>query len=316
VIERVCADRESDFVGKSIGFVLLTHAKPYQTLRLARRLNTLFGAPPIVCHHDFSKCALDMGLFPSNVLFVQPPVQTRWGEFSLVEATVRALSQLHAGGMGPEWTVVLSGSCYPVKPAGQILHDLQQGDYDAHIRFQLLDAQTLPPQINTLEDRRAHVYYDRYCVKRFLIPSVDKRLRFKTRRLAVRNGWLNRHFVPFSARLRCFAGSQWFSINRRAAHYLVDYHATKPGLATYYKGTEMADESYFQTILANAPQFKLNNNNWRYMDWSAWGPHPKSLTLADLPQIVASPDHFARKIDLETNADLMNALDHIVAVPV
>ncbi len=299
-----------------IGFVVLTHAKPHQTLRLVSRLNTLFGQPPIVCHHDFSKCALETSLFPPNVSFVEPHVQTGWAEFSLVEATLRALSQLHAGGRGPEWTVLLSGSCYPVKPAAQILHDLREGGYDAHIRFQLLDAHTLPQSIQTLEDRRAHVYYDRYCIKRFHIPSVDKWLRPRMRRLTVRNTWLNRKLVPFSANLRCFAGSQWFSINRRAVKYVLDYHATKPRLAAYYQGTEMADESYFQTILANAPEFNLNNNNWCYMDWSVWGPHPKSLTIADLPQIAASPDHFARKIDLDTNADLMNALDRLAAVPV
>ncbi len=289
-----------------IGFVLLTHTKPYQTLRLARRLNTLFGAPPIVCHHDFSKCALDMGLFPSNVLFVQPPVQTRWGEFSLVEATVRALSQLHAGGMGPEWTVVLSGSCYPVKPAGQILHDLQQGDYDAHLLYEPVPA-PLP--------RRplAEEFYRRYFKRTFRLPYLDKH--GCVRRFPV---WVKvpASRLPFSPSLRCFAGSQWFSANRRAINYALDFPKKQPGLIAYFRSILFSDEAYFQTILANAPEFKLDSDNKVYMDWSEQQYHPKSLTSEDLPKITASSALFARKIDMDTNSDLMNALDQITASPV
>jgi hypothetical protein len=39
----------------AIGFIILSHDKPAQLLRLVRRLMKLYGDPPIVCHHDFSK---------------------------------------------------------------------------------------------------------------------------------------------------------------------------------------------------------------------------------------------------------------------
>ena len=122
-----------------IGFVLLTHANPPQILRLVRRLNTMFDAPPIVCHHDFGKCPLPDGFLPKNVSFVRPYVKTGWGPFSLVEAMLLALETIYRRSDSPDWCVALSGSCYPTKPAAQILTNLTAGGYDAHFEIKNLN---------------------------------------------------------------------------------------------------------------------------------------------------------------------------------
>ncbi len=292
-----------------IGFVVLTHAKPHQTLRLVSRLNTLFGQPPIVCHHDFSKCALETSLFPPNVSFVEPHVQTAWAEYSIVEATMKALSQLHAGGRGPEWTVLLSGSCYPVKPAAQILHDLQHGGYDAYFTYELVPA-PLP------RSPLAEEFYRRYFKRAYRLPFLDRRLRVQWFPLRVK---VSASRLPFSTSFRCFAGSHFFSANRQSVEYALDFHKTQHRLAAYFRTLLFPEEAYLQTILANAPEFKLNNSNGWYIDWSEQSYHPKSLTVADLPKIAASPAWFARKIDMDANEDLMDALDQItvpqVSVP-
>jgi len=67
-----------------IGFAVLSHNEPEQVLRLVRGLNAMFGAPPIVCHHDFGKCSLDETVFPSNVRFVHPHFVTRWGHIDFL----------------------------------------------------------------------------------------------------------------------------------------------------------------------------------------------------------------------------------------
>ncbi|HEY0170079.1 MAG TPA: hypothetical protein VGB98_03430, partial [Pyrinomonadaceae bacterium] len=69
---------------------------------------------------------------------------------------------------------------------------------------------------------------------------------------------------------------------------------------------------YFQTILANAQGLKLNNNNWRYTDWSPGGPHPKTLLVEDMPALVASTAHFARKFDADTDVRILDELDAFV----
>jgi hypothetical protein len=53
----------------SIGFVLLTHHQPHQIDRLLAQLNKMFNYPPIVCHHDFDKCALSVDHLSKNIEF-------------------------------------------------------------------------------------------------------------------------------------------------------------------------------------------------------------------------------------------------------
>ena len=289
-----------------IGFVLLTHSKPHQIQRLVTRLNTMFDAPPIVIHHDFGKCPLTDDLLPANVSFVRPHFDTGWAAFTVVQGTIQAIKQLFGQPDAPDWCVVLSGSCYPTKPAAQILENLTAGGFDAHI-----DVQEIGVQFQQTEWHRK--YYRRHCVKYFHIPSVDKRQRPRTRRIELPPA-LGQYFLPFGKSLRSFGGSQWFSLNRRAAAYLVDFQATPAAaaLAKHYQDRSFSEEVYFQTVLSSAPDLKLDPDNWVYLDWSLQQYHPKQLTLEDLDALEASPTHFARKIDIDTDSDLLDALDRLV----
>lgn len=289
-----------------IGFVLLTHTKPHQALRLVRRLNSMFQDPPVVIHHDFGKCGLEEADFPANVSFVHPHINTAWGEFSLVQATQRGLEHMYIRPDSPEWCVILSAAHYPTKPAAQILQDLTGGDFDAHI-----DTRRIGREYRHTEWFDS--YYRRHCVRYLDVRSFDKRLRPKQRRLRVPY-YLGLPFLPFRSNLRPFGGSQWFSVNRRAAAYLCEFQQTPAAAALnrYYSGVLFSDEVYFQTALGNAPGLSLNPQNWLYLDWSENTVHPKQLSIKDLPALEASPTHFARKIDGDTDPALIEALDRII----
>lgn len=289
----------------TVGFILLTHTKPHQIVRLVTRLNQMFDNPPIVCHHDFSKCALPLSSFPQNVSFVLPHLQTGWAQFSVVEATVQAIEQMYESRSAPDWFVLLSGSDYPIKSSPQILQDLSNGSYDAHIHIELI-------RFDAYERDWQEVCFDRYCTIKLSLPSITKRLRPTRRVLSLKHPFLTHPFLPFSRDLRCFAGSQWFCANRRSAEYITDFHRSRPGLAAHYGSVMFAEESYFQTILANAPALRLNNNNWRYTDWSAGDAHPKTLVSEDLPGIISSSAHFARKFDIDADVQVLDELDALV----
>ena len=78
----------------TVGFVLLTHNKPYQAIRLFNTLNRMFNHPPIAWHHDFGLCDLPPDLTTTNAQFVRPHIRTEWGKFSVVDATISALDLL------------------------------------------------------------------------------------------------------------------------------------------------------------------------------------------------------------------------------
>jgi hypothetical protein len=99
--------------------------------------------PPIVCHHDFSQCALEEALFPTNVRFVHPHIVTRWGHITLPLAALKAFSLLRKYDQ-PDWVFLLSGSDYPIRPADEIVADLANANFDVYldnreIRYHPLD---------------------------------------------------------------------------------------------------------------------------------------------------------------------------------
>lgn len=296
-----------------VGFVLLTHAQPAQIARLCWRLTVLFDAPPIVCHHDYSKSALEPRQLPPNVAMVHPHLSTRWADFTLVEATVRAFDLMYSGSRVPEWCVLLSGADYPIRPARRVLEDLNAGGYDAHVRHELVDAEAMgdggrshgrAPELG--EHRIARqVCFGRYCT--VTIPWLTSGLRPTTRVLY--NPRVTRFFLPWSTSFRCYAGSQWFCANARAIEHIRTFHREQPKLANHYRRLMFPDESYFQTILANAPGLQLHNDNWRYTDWSAGGAHPKTLTAPDVTGVLASGRHFARKVDLDLHPSVLDMFD-------
>lgn len=280
-----------------IGFIITSYSLPQQLERLVARLNVVFNHPPIVCHHNFHQCALATEHFPKNVSFVRPHLQTGWGTFSTVLSVILALEQLYAPPETPDWFVLLSGSDYPITTAGQVLKDLQTGGYDAHVGHVLIDPDALETDWQKMAFRR----YGR----------VHFRLPFRKSTLIVRNALLAKIFLPFSKTFQCYAGSFWFSANRRAVRHILDFHKTRPQLARHYAHASLPDESYFITILKNAAALKVNNNTWRYTDWSAGGDHPKTLGLADLPKILGSSAHFARKFDMARDRAVLDELDRI-----
>ena len=293
------------FMQPPIGFILLTHRNPDQIIRLVNRLTSMFGPAPIVCHHDFSKCALPLESFPKHVSFVVPHLVTSWARFSVVEGTAKALQQMYAGPTSPDVVVVLSGADYPIKPARQILNDLQADSFDAHIGSELIQA-------GKFEREWQKSCFERYCTVKLTLPGVTKRLQWGKWRLRFGHPLLTRLLLPYSKDLRCFAGSQWFCVGRRAAEYIRSFRMRDSRLAAHCAKCMFSEETYFQTILANSSELRLNHNSWRYIDWSEQNSHPKTLSCEDLPKLMASDAHFARKFDPEVDSRILDELDSVV----
>jgi hypothetical protein len=268
-----------------IGFVILTHTDPRQVIRLTTALNALYSNPPIVIHHDFSQCAAQFA-FPANVEVVQPYVKTQWCGFSVVRATLAGLTLLYSRSDTPDWFVLLSGSCYPAQCPDVVLSDLMRGGYDAFIYHELID----PSDLRTRHQRNC---FQRYFSWRTGLP----RSMGQSRAFTIRSPLLVKLFSPYSANgYKCYTGSQWFSANRRAAEHILDWNRRNSWLSKHLQYRECPDETYFQTILCNEPTLHVSENTYRFIDWGKGGrSHPKILDLSDLPAIVGSGAHFARK---------------------
>jgi hypothetical protein len=286
-----------DTIMPSIGFILLTHRDESQILRLVDRLNALFGYPPIVCHHDFSQSSLLGSRFTSNVRFVQPHVQTRWGTISLVTAMLRALRLLYETS-DPGWFYLLSGADYPIRDRDTILRELAASPFDAYIQLKRVDHTRVPERVGDdaggLESASySRLAYLRYIARSIPIPSWRHPHRGPAAmHLHLTNPALLKPFHLFSDTFHCYAGGQWFAANSRAAAALLAPENER--LIKYFKGRFPPDEVVCPTILGNASNLNICAESKHYIRWEK-GHHPRFLDRHDLPAVLASRAHFARK---------------------
>lgn len=302
-----------------IGFILLINPRSplEQSERLIRTLNRMFDHPPIACHHDFGQNPRFIENCPSNVKLVSPHVATKWGDFSCVEATVKAMRLLYADGDGPEWFVYLSGADYPIKPARQILAELKASQFDGHIEHKLVSEGDLryPPDPDYPRGWKWETWLKqcrrRYCSIKFDVRGINRYFRPSTRTFWLGHPVLTRGHHPFTREFKCYAGEVWFTGNHRCARRILDFDDHDLQVAAHYRKTLVPEESYLQTVLGNAPDLKLSQNYLRYVDWTRGGNNPKILTMEDLPSMLDSPAHFARKFDETVDASVLDELDRL-----
>lgn len=281
-----------------LGFVLLTHDRATQALRLVERLNMMFDSPPIGWHHDFGQAPLVVPGDWTNVALVRPHVATRWGSFSLVEAVIRAMRSLYSGPVQPDWCAVLSGTDYPIKPAARILEDLSGHDFDAYMQV---------VEVKTSDWSSA---WEEECSRRYHTVSVGiGRLRARSRHPLAR-----RLLSPFTSTFGCYAGSNWFYVNSSAVREITAASGSSRRLARHLRHALLPEECYFQTVLCNAPTLRIRNQHLHYVDWSGeHTSHPRTLDLGDLDALRESSAHFARKLDLDACPELHDELDRLTA---
>lgn len=295
------------------GFLLVTHAHEPQLRRLAWRLARSFPGAPIVVHHDHGQTPLvARDQLPPTLSFVDDWMPTRWGGWSVVEATLRGVRAMLARPDRPRWITHLSGADYPLQPAGRILDDLERGGGDAYLRHLPVDP-ALPPPPPPADPRRLDVAVApdgyREAIGRYWRFILDLPLPGGRRVPLFRSLWppLMRLQAPYGRTLRCHAGASWWTMRDSAAERLLAWHRGHPRLARHLRRRVAPDESYVHTVLLALRDVRVVDEHFRWMDWTAGGAHPREVSAADLPSLLASGRHFARKF--APDAPVLDLLD-------
>jgi hypothetical protein len=217
-----------------------------------------------------------------------------------VEGTLRAIRQLFQRTDAPDWFVLLSGADYPIKPAVAVYRDLGDPRFDAHVWARVIDSSA---RGKTWQE----VHFLRYLTPRASLPCYSLKRGFNWRSVRLPR-WIPFSAHPFHNGFRCFGGSQWFSANRDAAACILRESERCPAFNRFCRKIPIPDEMYFQTLLMNSKGMRINDRNYRYTDWSVSAMHPKTLDMDDLPALLQSPCHFARKFSIE-RSEVMDAID-------
>ncbi len=173
----------------------------------------------------------------------------------------------------PRWITLLSGADYPLRSREDVERDLAEADADAYLAIEPID----PPRFLR--------HWQEICAGRYLKS-------------------------PLPPSWRCFAGSQWMTLSPKAVELLLRVHAGDQLLREHFRNTPCPDEAYFHTILGNSPEVTLSQGNRRYVDWSRG--NPTTLAESDLPAMLASGAHFARKFDPAIDSRVLDRLDALV----
>lgn len=291
----------------AIGFALITYRDPPQVVRVTTRLRELYGADaPIALHHNFEQSALDVAALPPGVAVVRPHLDTGWGTWETQEAVLAALRLLYGSGDGPDFVVLLSGGCYPVARAEQVRRDLLGGGADAYLHGTPVhvfrrDRRAVPgPRGFGVNEGPGN---QKSCYRRYY-PTTYRPLGVRVR---IRNPLIAPLLTPFSQSFRCWAGEVWWTLGRRAVLHLLAAREARPDLAAWFSARRIPEEAYVHTIVRNAPGLRVDPRNFRYIDWRTGTPSPRELDVPDLPRIVASGAHFARKF--AAGAPVLDELD-------
>jgi hypothetical protein len=240
-----------------------------------------------------------------------------------------------------DWMVLLSAQDYPIKPLVGLADDLTMNGADAV--FGATPISQLPIGRRMLMRRRYFFQYRTAGASRlrWLPDGVRDAFRWSTwgliqalnilqplfkiyllpDRMPYRFGWRARK-TPFDRNWPCWHASSWFALSHGALEYVLDYMADHPEYVDYYRKTMNADESMLATLVFNSPELRVANRDTTYTRWvnsrsyTRWAnsrsAHPDIFQTADFGELLAVPQYFARKFDMDKDAGILDALDKFI----
>lgn len=318
----------------TIAFLVFNHRPPAQLLRLLTTLRHGDQEAPLVVHHDRFRSEFDeWALAPlGNAHLLTSDAPLAWGDFSLVSAYWRSLAWMLEH-VDFDWVVVLSAQDYPIKPLHALQDLLSQSGADAFMHAVKIDDIA---DREERQDKRLRYLYQYRTFPTVLAPThagaihrVGQRAQeflfdsanafqpyvhfYKLPDGLPRCLGVRARSTPFSATFPCWSGAERSALSLRAAEVVVAASRQRPKLVAYYRRTMLPDESATATIICNAPELRVELHDLHHIRWTrrATG-HPDVLGVADLPELLASPAHFARKFDVAHDVEVLDRLDQVI----
>lgn len=336
-------------MAERFAYVVISHRAPDQVLRLVRVLTSGGTGAAVVCSHDPKGPPLaGRELDRPSVAVVPDRPPAGWGGFSIVERTVEAAA-FAVSRFDVDWVTVLSGQDFPLVPLERSESEVVAGGGDVYTRAEpvayvrpgtpgwrkqneiarryLLHHFGIPgtesmgrpdPPAPPGTDSGGGAAQPGDGAHRVGVKDVvvDRLRRFVDLRRGPsgaphRLGVARLHrSVPGGRRL--LKGSYWCTLRAEVVRELADLPRTDAAFVRWFRSTVVPDEAYVQTAVGSDPRWNLVADNFRFVRWTPGHPHPDTLTVDDLPEMLASGRHFARKFDPAVDSDVLDELERIV----
>ncbi len=204
-----------------------------------------------------------------NIHFIERQPIT-WMGISLVEAELRAIRAALAADPPFDYLISLSMQDYPLKSRAEIVAALEAAPGLDHVTRERLG--DLPFHIR----------------RRPWLLAFERQGRLVKTPIP--------RPIPRGLELR-WKGSWWRVLSRQTCEWLVEAELTRRYL-DFLRHVQAPDELFFQNLLMQGPhRDRLAERNRHFVAWSGTSGSPKTLTMAEAEELLATPLWFARKFD-------------------
>lgn len=229
----------------------------YNAEQLGRLVGSV-GDSPVLVHID-AKVSIEpftqaCGRFP-NVTFITDRVSTKWGGWSVAQATINLLSSVVSDLAAEDYVVLLSGDSYPLQDPAAVSNFFACAGGAQFLNITSMPSAELSKPISRIS--RLYIEYDTRNGKRNLWPKLVNRLgvpRSYRRALAGR--------APY-------AGSMWWALTGSAVAWMTQEMSRDPKFVTFCRWTSVPDEFFFHTLLGNSPFAGDMRMSVVFADWSS-----------------------------------------------
>jgi hypothetical protein len=256
-------------------------------------------------HHDFSQSDLTPEILNHPSLSIlESYCKTQWADVSLVEAAIALLRFSFEHSSEFEWFVLLSGSCYPIRPLTHILDFLESTNYDGFIEN---------TQLNQTGNWLHKAYFKHiFTLSLTHIPFISRKGKLYWRDIRKK-----RKHTPFSQDFQLHFGSQWWALRRKLVSDLI-LHPKLEELLEFARINHVhaPDEWIIQSVIGNLKGLNLKAESLHYINWdNSQDWHPNVLTMDNLNSVVNSGKLFARKFNDSESTVLLQHLDQRIHKP-
>jgi hypothetical protein len=286
----------------TVAYVVLSHSNPPQVLRLVRALAEGPSSCVLVRHDSRHSELRESAIAAAGAQAIEDGIDVEWARWSHLALIVSCLAEARRR-LDPEWTLILSGQDYPLRPMADIEADLESTGADARIGA-VREVESERPERD--DEFYLRCRYRHYSRPRALpdLPATLRPLVYARERppqVGVRR--------MTSPPLRCYSSADWLTLRRSAVDVLLD--ATRDRrVMRYFRRVAVPSESFFASVLLGDPSLNVEHDNRRFVRFSGPGAsHPDTLTTRDLDSILDSGADFARKFDSAIDSQVLDRLD-------
>lgn len=287
-----------------IAYLLLAHKEPLAVAAQARKL--VGGGDFVAIHYDARAPRREYAQLRAalagvaGAVFVRRRVRCGWGEWSLVEATLRLARTALRSFADATHFYLISGDCAPIKPATSIRAALERRDVDHIESAEFFTSLWIKGGIRDERVTQWHIFNERK-YKRLFYANI-----------AVQK-WLGlRRKIPKDVQLHI--GAQWWCLRRQTLEGIIKLSRARPDIIRFFRYSWIPDETFFQTVIRLvAPQKEIEMAPPTLVMFGQYG---LPVTFYNDHQALLRAQHqfFARKISPQA-AQLKKWLDEVYDGP-